>query len=146
MIKYNFKIILIVISLLPFLWQCRSQEVVKEAGTLMPFEHVSIDELRKMAESGNITKPQVNIRGIVIKKFICPPCPEGADCERCPEDHIVVSDGKSEVTIDCRPEGFTVNTEYCISLVHEKYPYEFPFSITGWEKNPGKNCRPDKYE
>lgn len=135
----------LIISLLSVILQCSSPEIVNKPNTLMPFENISIDELKAMTGTGNITKSQVNIRGIVTKKFICPPCPEGYDCEQCPPDYIVVSDGKSSISITCNPEHFTENEEYCFSLERKKYADGFPFNIIGWEKNPGKQCRPMKH-
>lgn len=132
----------LIITLLYLFLQCSSPEIVKVKNTLMPFEYVAIDDLNTMIKSGNIIKTRVNIRGIVTRKFICPPCPEGYDCEQCPPDYIVVSDGKSSITITCRPAAFTENEEYCFSLERKKYLNGFPFNITGWENKPGKECRP----
>ncbi len=140
--KSTLYITAVIITLLFMFLQCSSPEIIKEPNTLKPFENVSLEELKIMAETGNITKPHVNIRGIVLQKFICPPCPEGYDFEQCPENHIVVSDGKSDISIICNPEHFMEKEEYCFSLERKKYINGFPFNITGWEKNPGKNCQP----
>ena len=115
--------------------EIKSPEIVKKQSTLKPFENVSIEELKIIVETGNIIKNQVNICGVVTKKFICPPCPEGAECEQCPPDYIVVSDGKSSITITCHPVYFLENEEYCFSLERKKYTNGFPFYIAGWEKD-----------
>lgn len=140
--EYTSSVSSLIISVLCLFLNCSSPEIVKEQNRLKPFESVSIEELKVMVESGNIIKTHINIRGIVTKIFICPPCPDGADCEQCPPDYIVVSDGKSSIMITCRPEGFLENTEYCFSLERKKYQNGFPFNITGWETKPGRVCRP----
>ncbi len=146
MVKFSLLTVPVIIVLVSVFLQCGSPEIAKERNTLKPYEQVGIGELKEMVNTGNIIKTRVNIRGIVINKFICPPCPEGYDCEMCPPDHIVVSDGKISITINCRPENFSENEEYCFSLEVKKYPDGFPFQITGWEKNPGNQCKPCKQD
>ena len=109
-------------------------EIAKKQSTLKSFDNISIEELNIMVETGNIIKNQFNIRGIIKQKFICPPCPPEAECEQCPPDHIVVSDGKSSITIPCHPVYFMKEEEYRFSLERKKYINGFPFDITGCEK------------
>jgi len=132
--NYMSSITPVIISLLFIFLQCSSPGIVKKQSTLKHFENISIEELKIMVDTGNIIKNQVNIRGVIKQKFICPPCPPDAECEQCPPDYIIISDGKSSITIPCHPVYFMEDQEYRLSLERKKYINGFPFNITGWEK------------
>ncbi|MCB0322986.1 MAG: hypothetical protein KDD69_05410 [Bdellovibrionales bacterium] len=57
-----------------------------EVGT--PLATYSIAELNDMAP----TTGRFRIQGYVLRRFMCPPCPDGARCEPCNGNHVVVSD------------------------------------------------------
>jgi hypothetical protein len=40
------------------------------------------------------------VQGYVVTLYRCPPCPEGAQCEQCLNDHVVLSDAQETVEGD----------------------------------------------
>ncbi len=64
-----------------------------------PEKIYSIGELKKSVSIGQLFQ----VRGYVVKKYTCPPCPPDAQCKACMEPHIIIMNTK-ETLITYKPD------------------------------------------
>ena len=51
--------------------------------------------IRHIKELNKTLGDTVRVKAYIVDTYVCPPCPEGAQCKPCMEDHITVTEKKN---------------------------------------------------
>lgn len=73
---------------------CRTSDKARDKAELQnSVQSLTLCELVNSSSEGKNLPEEITIEAVVKQIFICPPCPENAECEYCPPDFILFEDG-----------------------------------------------------
>lgn len=98
--------------------KARDKTEVQNSG-----QSLTLCELISSSREGKELPDEITVEAVVKQIFICPPCPENADCEYCPPDFILFEDGGCS---------FKINPTEKLSFIQGKR-YRLLMRKSGWK-------------